>query len=1609
MTSPSTTSPNSTQGMYVDYNIPLGLYDLTQQVIANTQNDPNTPQIPTPSQQQQWFSQPRSGTDTTTEVLQVNFKVPLSVSELQWDALRCSCHFEAWYQDQQGNWRQVLDDNRIPVTMNLSTATAASWYTANFFCYPIIATAIQWRITRIFDPTVGTLPYCVGMRNGLIRRNIYTQSDGTQSIEPQQDLLGNVITAFVQNWDASQAIDNNTSTFWRSAALPDPQAVCSLYLDCRDPGGNPQLIDSLYIDPVYGTGTQQLNLYYSNDDTTPAYTTLSPISAVPTTDVNTNWQLGTGMWDISPPDDSQPSLYQFPMQWGPIVSQDAWVGIEWTPNFSPVPSNTIQLITITGTPTGGSFTLTYTTEGTTQTTIGLAYNSTSAQIQEALEALTDIGTGNVLVGGADGGPYQVSFQGSLGSEAIATLTAIASLTGGEAPAVTVVTQTSGGVGEAPPQNCTLFSVIPSGVEGTNAIQTLAMSGDATGGTFTLSYNGQTTAAIPYNADFTVIEPALEALSSIGDNNVVVSGDAGGPWTVTFVGALAARPIVTMSVTFATQAIVVHGSPTGGTFTLSFEGQTTAPLAFNAIPSVVQTALAALSSIGTGNVTVAGTLGSYVVTFIGALGDAAQALITATASLTGGSTPGVTITAASSLTGGTTGGTIPAVQISTTQPGVVPIAATTGQFVPTIYYDVGGGQIVLEISDGTTVHTYNCSISPIFAANQTIRIAVGWTYDSPAGVYMQVNDVSGNVLGNLVNTTPPPANLSFDGTISFTEFQGTFTAHVVKLENWNGNLATFMANAQVYVNPDPVQPNASGTIPATTLNNAIYAAAWTVQQLGTGGSDASVYSAKLWTPIFSNYVVQKGMLYFPSQISLKYLQLEFTNLTQESYPVYDSGIQVSYSVFPVSVTSTANTTSNAPALVQQLGDLLTMGADVLLSGVGSVNWLNPASINQAINSVFGTTTSTSTILTTGSGSSITLPNTTSLDLAGQMSSEVSTPWLFKRSPLSATTLAGSAVNTVASSVPTQGLTTVANTSQSTVANTFTPAVNTASNPPTLPQQGADFWVFPGGNMRLPASVMQGLTGSSSTVTTQSSWASSTVQRFSTVSVHQYAQNTVTRDAAVAYFAGIAEVQPYTLTYIDGQSPAQYTFSLYDSSQWVFTNIQSFATGVISTAGTIPSILNPEFDTDINNWIQAQGTWSWDGTTGHWDLGSALATATGAEQELLSSVVTVAPGATLEASVWVSWADLVATAGTEAIQMQVQFLNNGTFVSEQAAGLTYNPWPASTPADDDSNTWAQIVFSAGTSNQITVPDGVNQMQLALVVTTAVTAGSVWFDTVLIGNTGAIEGTAFKDFVTTSTFDKLTCAFTDSGSVRSDSMWAQTDPNDSNISNTALAYYTSTIPDVVPAGMWGDTVATWADPDIFWGEPAAVVSIQVDPNRIFDNKRVLDFTRAAGAGEAGIVVRQVTNFVPNGLFRLGCVFYKPTANDNQISISLIRVSDGVVIYEETFNPVVGYWYNYVTAFTEIPDTDDQEYTIQLVCTGDSADQLYLNDLYTEIAGIRYFIRLGDESQFLFDVTPLAYAGLAVVSSTTPVTEFSCQTTILGPHFYAYGAVFTPNYLSP
>jgi hypothetical protein len=103
-------------------------------------------------------------------------------------------------------------------------------------------------------------------------------------------------------------------------------------------------------------------------------------------------------------------------------------------------SNEVQTLTVTGAPTGGTFTITW----SGQTTAAIAYNATAAQVQTALEGLSNIAPGDVVVTGNAGGPWTLTWGGTQLGENVAAPTTTEAFTGGTSPDITIATTTAGG-------------------------------------------------------------------------------------------------------------------------------------------------------------------------------------------------------------------------------------------------------------------------------------------------------------------------------------------------------------------------------------------------------------------------------------------------------------------------------------------------------------------------------------------------------------------------------------------------------------------------------------------------------------------------------------------------------------------------------------------------------------------------------------------------------------------------------------------------------------------------------------------------------------------------------------------------------------------------------------------------------------------------------------------------------------------------------------------------------------------------------------------------------------------------------------------------------------
>lgn len=126
---------------------------------------------------------------------------------------------------------------------------------------------------------------------------------------------------------------------------------------------------------------------------------------------------------------------------GALVWYMKWSGVYVPVWVGCIDVNEVQTITITGSPTGGTFPLVY--QGQTAT---IDFDFTAAEVQSGLEGLSGIGSGNVSCTGGPlpGTPVDVEFQGTLASTNVPIMaTSSDDLTGGTDPEVTVTVDTEG--------------------------------------------------------------------------------------------------------------------------------------------------------------------------------------------------------------------------------------------------------------------------------------------------------------------------------------------------------------------------------------------------------------------------------------------------------------------------------------------------------------------------------------------------------------------------------------------------------------------------------------------------------------------------------------------------------------------------------------------------------------------------------------------------------------------------------------------------------------------------------------------------------------------------------------------------------------------------------------------------------------------------------------------------------------------------------------------------------------------------------------------------------------------------------------------------------------
>jgi Flp pilus assembly protein TadG len=134
-----------------------------------------------------------------------------------------------------------------------------------------------------------------------------------------------------------------------------------------------------------------------------------------------------------------------------------------------------------------------------------------------------------------------------------------------------------------------------------------------------------------------------------------------------------------------QSVSLNGPPTSGNFKLTYGGKTTGNIPYNETAANVQADLAALSSIGSGNVTVSGQNGGpYTIIFGGTMSMSSIGAITSTSSLSGGTSPAISIaqTATNTSKSGTASSSSDFTCPATWWVKVVDTPVTSGQAVDT---------------------------------------------------------------------------------------------------------------------------------------------------------------------------------------------------------------------------------------------------------------------------------------------------------------------------------------------------------------------------------------------------------------------------------------------------------------------------------------------------------------------------------------------------------------------------------------------------------------------------------------------------------------------------------------------------------------------------------------------------------------------------------------------------------------------------------------------------------------------------------------------------------------------------------------------------------------
>jgi len=360
--------------------------------------------------------------------------------------------------------------------------------------------------------------------------------------------------------------------------------------------------------------------------------------------------------------------------------------------------------------------------------------------------------------------------------------------------------------------------------GTNEVQTLTLK--AASGTFTMTFKDQATATLAYGITAAQLQAALEQVPTIGTGNVAVSGSVGGPFTITFQGALAATnvPLLTTNANSLTphnpQVEVVTTTPgtasptvnevqkvrvqnaSVGTFTLTFNGQTTSALAFNVSAATMLTALQALSNWGDTDGTVTKSGSEYTVTFTGTMAATNQPQMTSNAT-----------------------GLRPTATVVETTPGVASAITSTATLVKAAIAASDAADALVA----TANHSGNDGSGVVTAMAATHLVGGTQGYGARAATATVTTSLTGNN-NDLVYTAVPTGNTGNGITVTYVDPGGTTATLGVVVDVQQRAITVNLGRAASAIN------STSALVAAVIAANT--AAAALVTTANAGGNDGT---------------------------------------------------------------------------------------------------------------------------------------------------------------------------------------------------------------------------------------------------------------------------------------------------------------------------------------------------------------------------------------------------------------------------------------------------------------------------------------------------------------------------------------------------------------------------------------------------------------------------------------------------------------------------------------------------------------------------------------------------------------------------------------------------